>query len=302
MKRLILLLILTGLLTVAASASGTREDGDFSYGDITTLVVEGETFDVEIDAVRGRTVSMSIERYPDNLTVFHSVNGSTVRVWVERRFSLFQRPHNGRMVFTVPAETSVEIDNSTGDIEARGLQAARGGSLSFETSTGDIDLEEITGELSVSATTGNVEIDRVSGAVAVDTTTGHIDVESVEGPVSLRSSTGHQELSDVEGDITLRSTTGRIELDEVSGRLVLRTTTGNVRGRDVRLTRDSEIQSTTGNIELDLVNDINEMEFDLTSTTGSLRVGSDRSQRQLFLGSTGIRLEGSSSTGSQHYF
>jgi hypothetical protein len=68
------------------------------------------------------------------------------------------------------------------------------------------------------------------------------------------------------------------------------------------LTGDSSFEASTGRIEVDLANDIGELEFDLTSTTGSLEVGRERSQRRLFLGSTGTTVSGRTSTGSQRFY
>jgi DUF4097 and DUF4098 domain-containing protein YvlB len=298
MKRLAFLFLSGILVTALAVAGGSREDGDFSYSGITTLEIEGATFDVEIDAIRGRAVSMSIERYPDNFTVYHSVTGDTVRVWVESRFSLFRSSHDGLLVFTVPADTEIRVDNSTGDIDARDLSSDR---LSFETTTGEISLRGITGNLEIDTTTGEVTLEDYRGRLDVQTTTGDVEVSDSEGPMSIRTTTGRQELTNVRGDLTLRSTTGRIRLEDVEGQLEIRTTTGSQEGDGVMLTADSTFEASTGSIEIDLENDIAALEFDLESTTGSLRVGNEDSQRQLFLGSTGIRVEGRTSTGSQVY-
>jgi DUF4097 and DUF4098 domain-containing protein YvlB len=120
--------------------------------------------------------------------------------------------------------------------------------------------------------------------------------------VDVESTTGAQRLERIEGDVDARSTTGRVEVNDTRGRLFVKTSTGNQVGRDVTVTGDSTFEATTGSIEMDLTNDLDQLEFDLTSTTGSLRVGDDRSQRRLFLGGTGITVKGSTSTGSQRFY
>lgn len=295
-------LVVAALLLITATslfAFGERESGEFGYTGVTTLEVEGETFAVELRATGGRRVEMRVENAPNGHTVYHSADDGTVRVWVERTFSIFSRPHRGRLVFLVPTDIDVSVDTSTGEVYATGLA---GDALAIETSTGSVLVEEFTGGAKVRSTTGGIDIRRCEGDYRVRSTTGSIAITSVDGDLEVSSSTGSQRYEEVTGDIDARSTTGRIELSDTEGRLRLRTSTGRQVGTDVLLTGNSSFDSTTGDIEMDLVNDVDALEFDLSSTTGSLRVGGDRSQRELFASGTGFTVTGSTSTGSQHFF
>lgn len=298
MKRL----VVAAMLFTAASALfgfGQRESGDFRYDQVTRLEVEADTFAVEIRATRGRQIEMTVENYPDSYTVYHSMTGSTVEVWVERDFSLFSPPHRGKLVFNVPADVDLSLEASTGDVFATGLA---GGDVRIETSTGSISVEELTDGAYLRATTGRIDLRRSAGRFTVRSSTGPISIVDVDGDLEVSSSTGSQSYEQIEGDIDARSTTGRIELDDTTGRVKLHSSTGRQTGEDVQLTGDSSFESTTGSIEIDLVNDLAALEFDLRSTTGSLQVGNDRSQRRLFLGGTGYSVLGSTSTGSQRFF
>ncbi len=298
MKRLVIAAVL--LITASSLFGfGERESGEFQYSGMNALEVEAETFAVEIRATRGRRVEMEVENAPNSYTVYHSTENGAVRVWVERTFSLFSRPHRGRLVFLVPADMALTLDTSTGEVYATGITTD---SVSIETSTGSVLVEEFTRGASVRSTTGGIDIRRSEGDFTVRSTTGSIAITSVDGDLEVNSSTGSQRYEEITGDIDARSTTGRIELSDTEGRLRLRTSTGRQVGADVRLTGDSSFDSTTGSIEMDLENDVHALEFDLSSTTGSLRVGADRSQRELFLSGTGHTVTGSTSTGSQHYF
>jgi hypothetical protein len=88
----------------------------------------------------------------------------------------------------------------------------------------------------------------------------------------------------------------------MQGTLDLDTSTGSQEGRDIVLTGDSSFESSTGSITMDFAGSLEQLEFDLRSTTGSLRVGREASQRQLYLGGTGFTIRGKSSTGSQEYY
>ena len=298
MKRLIP--IVAVLLTATALfGAGRREDGDFAYDAIRSLEIEAGTMAVDVRTVRGGSVSMTVENYPDDLTVYHSVSGAHVRVWVERRFSHFARAQRGRIVLLVPFETRLTITTSTGAVAVAGV---RGDDLRVETSTGRVALDSVSGPVYARTTTGSIDIRDSNGELELRSSTGSITLSRVEGRISATSSTGTQRYIGVVGTIVARSTTGRMELNDTVGLVEIRTSTGNQIGRGVTLTGDSSFEASTGSIDVELTNDIDDLGFDLTSTTGSLQVGGERSQRRLFLGSTGITVVGSTSTGSQRFF
>ncbi len=298
MKRLTLIIV-SLFIPALLFGAGQGEDGDFSYSGIDSLEVDAGTFDVVVEATGGREVSMEIENYPDGFTVYHIVEGSTVRVRVEQTFSLFTLPHRGTLVFRVPASIDIGIETTTGDARVAGVSRAE---LRVRTTTGSIILEETTGSLFARSTTGAIEVLGSSGELEIDSTTGSLEIDDFEGTITASSTTGRHHYEEIVGQIDARSTTGRIEFRAVTARLRVRTSTGSQTGRGVLLTEDSSFEATTGSIDMDLDDNIDDLEFDLTSTTGSLRVGDERSQRRLFFGGSGLEVNASTSTGSQRFY
>ncbi len=294
------LLVAMALICVAALyARGEREDGGFSYEGVRALEIEARSFAVEIRAVPGRHVTMSVENCPDDHTVLHSVVGSTVRVRVEQDRVLFPRPHRGRLVFQVPRDTDITVESLTGSVSIVGIASPE---LRVRTTTGRISLEQIDADIHARTNTGSIEIRRSRGRFDVGSTTGPIRITDAEGPVISSSATGSHSYTDLLGDIDARSTTGSIELNRTEGSVRLRTSTGSQKGSAVTLTADSSFQASTGRIDMGLTNRLDQLQFELTSTTGSLEVGRERSQRRLFLSGTGIVVTGATSTGSQRFF
>lgn len=298
MKRLTLIIASLFMATLLFGA-GQGEDGDFTYSGIDRVEVDAGTFDVVMQATRGREVSMKIENYPDGFTVYHIVEGSTVRVRVEQNFSLFTPPHRGTLVFHVPANIDVGIETTTGDARVVGIARAE---LRVRTTTGSIMLDDTNGSLFARSTTGAIEVLGSSGELEMDSTTGSLEIDDFEGTITSSSTTGRHHYEEIVGQIDARSTTGRIEFSDVTARLRVRTSTGSQTGRGVLLTENSSFEATTGSIDIDLVNNLDDLEFDLSSTTGSLRVGDERSQRRLFFGGSGVEVNASTSTGSQRFY
>jgi hypothetical protein len=278
---------------------GTGESGNFEYDGVRQLRVDANTFDVSIQGTRGRRTSLEIRNQPDNYRVLHSVSGDRLEVWVEREFSLLGRPHRGELVFLVPGDAELEVKVSTGDVRISDIRTDR---MSVNSSTGDVLVTDVSAALRVETSTGEVEVQDSAGSFTITTSTGEITLVRTSGDVTAASSTGAHRYEDAIGNIDARSTTGEIMLDGVQGALRLRTSTGEQTGRGVSLTGDSSFESSTGNIEMDLTNDVEDLEFNLRSTTGSLEVGREQSQRELYLGGTGFLVRGNSSTGSQEYY
>ncbi len=298
MKRYLLLATLVICVTML-HARGQREDGGFSYEGVRVLEIEARTFAVDIRSGSDDFVTMTVEDYPDDHTVLHTVVGTRVRVWVEQDRWLFPLSHRGRLVFRVPHDTEISVETLTGSVSIAGITTSE---LQVKTSTGRISLEEIGADVHARSNTGAIGISRSRGRFDVGTTTGSIACSELRGPVTSRSSTGSHSYLDVRGDVDARSTTGRIELNRTEGSVRLRTSTGSQKGIAVTLTGDSSFQASTGSIQMDFTNALDRLQFDLTSTTGSLEVGRERSQRRLFLSGTGIVVTGTTSTGSQRFF
>ena len=302
MLRMVRHILLGGLLLAAAMpgyTAGTREDGNFSYDGVSQIEVSGDTFDVRIQGTRSDTTTLEIRNYPDNYTVYHSRSGDGLRVWVEREFSLFSRPHHGELILSVPEDANVSVDNSTGSVQIRNLTSDI---MDLDTSTGDIVIADSSASFRIRSATGEVEVSNCRGEIDVTTTTGDIYIEDIDGDIQAASSTGGHEYRDIVGNLTARSSTGGIRIDRLRGGLHLTSSTGSQSGEAVELTADSVFETSTGDIEFDFVQDVEDLEFDLRSTTGSLRVGREESQRRLFLGGRGFGVEGKSSTGSQYYY
>jgi hypothetical protein len=121
----------------------------------------------------------------------------------------------------LPASLAVEVDNGSGDVDARDLD-----SLHYDGGSGDLDVENIAGRLVVEVGSGDVEGEDI----------------------------GSLELKDVgSGDVTLRAIRGDVEIGEVgSGDVSLHTVEGSVRVGGVG-SGDVELRSVSGDVSVDAI-------------------------------------------------
>lgn len=108
----------------------------------------------------------------------------------------------------------------------------------LSTASGDINVEDLTGQVSIKSASGNVTVRRVVGQLNASTASGDVDVEQVIGPISARSSSGN--------------VTGKLDQLDGSGELVFTTASGDVKVDVPRsLGAEVEIHTISGSLNTD---------------------------------------------------
>ena len=69
----------------------------------------------------------------------------------------------------------------------------------------------------------------------------------------------------------------------------------------MELTGDAYFKATSGDVEIDFVNDLGDLSFDLTATSGNLDVGRRSGEKKLYINRGGYKIVGVTSSGNQEY-
>jgi hypothetical protein len=121
------------------------------------------------------------------------------------------------------------------------IQVPRSGRYSMgpiSTASGDISVEDVTGQVSVRSASGNVAVRRVVGQLTASTASGDVEVEQVTGPISAKSSSGN--------------VTARLDQLDASGELVFTTASGDVRVQvPASLNADVDVHTVSGSLNTD---------------------------------------------------
>jgi DUF4097 and DUF4098 domain-containing protein YvlB len=238
------LVSLLSLGTAIASASGAREDDSFSYPGIDRLEIRAEFLNVEIRGGEGSSVSMRADLPEDSFfesrsfTVKHEVNGSGVRVWVERD-GLFSHG-SGTLFFSVPRDTLVTVDSASGDIRITGLSADE---LKARSASGRLIIRDIEAAVTAGSVSGSLEARRIRGDADLSTVSGPIEMNDVEGKIRAASISGsisgHRVL--LTASSYFKTVSGEIRMDLVNAldglRYDLSTVSGRLTVGSVRATR-----------------------------------------------------------------
>lgn len=289
------------LAALESVAQSLLAEEKFELDGIKEVEVRGRFCDVIIEGYNGETLYFDgvIEgRSGKRYSIETDRSGPYLRIWIESPSSSWGSI-NGDLKLKVPKSIDVTVDNSSGDVLASNLT---GRSLTFESSSGDIEMINVASDLKVEASSGDIEIDGLVGNLEVRTSSGSQRLKQIKGDIEGRSSSGRISLRDIEGNIVAETSSGGISLDGFRGGLELESTSGNLRGDDVQLTADAYFKSSSGSISMELINDLESLSFDLKASSGALRVGSQRAEdRFIDRRSGGILIRGISSSGGQRY-
>ncbi|MEJ2384303.1 MAG: hypothetical protein P8Y54_07870 [Xanthomonadales bacterium] len=132
----------------------------------------------------------------------------------------------------VPAETALDVRDSSGDADISGVASVR-----VSDSSGDLELENIGGPVVLRDSSGDIELSDIRGDVTVENdSSGDIDGERITGNVLVeKDSSGGIYFEGVSGNVTVeRDSSGDITARDVGGDFtVLRDGSGNIRAVDV---------------------------------------------------------------------
>ncbi|MGA6166235.1 DUF4097 family beta strand repeat-containing protein [Amycolatopsis magusensis] len=159
------------------------------------------------------------------------------------RSSLFGRTSAVRVRVELPTGSSVRADSAWTTFRAEGTL----GECRFTTG-GEVQLHR-TGSLSLDSSAGDVVVDHVDGEVDITTASGEVRIREVTGGASIRNSSGACWIGRAGGDVRLNTASGHITVDHAGAGVEARTAYGDIRiGEVVR--GSAQLETSSGEIEV----------------------------------------------------
>lgn len=331
-----MLFVATLLISVSCiQAQDVLDQVNEKYNNISAIEVEGSFCSVSITGGSGSDVDFTGEVIGNkkyDIKIRHNVSNGTLRVWIDRPNSLSNV--KGKLVFVVPQNTNIDVDNSSGSISVENigqavvkLEASSGSirgrniasNVSAEASSGSISLGEIKGDVNSVTSSGSQKHNNISGSLKAKASSGSLKVEGIGGEAALSTSSGSQSITSIGSNLYTKASSGSIKIDGVTGNVKANTTSGGMnlnkvtgsvnlqsssggqRGTEIKLTGNSSFKSSSGSVSMQLLNDANELSFDLNASSGSLNAKGSSGRKHLVLDGGPIKIIGNSSSGSQSY-
>ncbi|MEU2199233.1 hypothetical protein [Isoptericola sp. NPDC019482] len=207
--------------------------------DVTVRAVEGGQVEVDRIAHSGLTSpTYRADEGTDRLVVAHECPDWP---WVAGECG-------GELAVTLPADTTLVVRTSNGDVVAAGVA----GDAELRSSNGDVESSG-SGRLDASSSNGDVVVDDAAGDVLARSSNGDLEVTGVQGSVDADTSNGRVDVSGVTGDVRAVSSNGDVTVvgDGEPVRLAIETSNGEQTtegSTDPQADRTVEVRSSNGDV------------------------------------------------------
>ncbi len=278
------------------NAKFIKEQKNFPIKDAESLVFKSQSTPINILFEERQDVEVAFEGYykasknykPPTLKVFE--NGTEKGAEITTPPAVFTMYLNTDFKLTVKLPLSyknkLQVTSSSGNLK---LPKVDLDTLVLETTSGDINAEEINSEifqmvtssgtmgvttiyskqLIAESTSGNITLgDASSESAKIETSSGTVNVEQATGDVKISSTSGNIQVS--KGEAVTRyqvdSSSGTVTLDGLVGGSIIETTSGNIEVAMVSIEEEITIESSSGTVT---VNQTKELNYDLSISSSS---------------------------------
>ena len=306
MRKLNILVIICLFVSPLTFAQNIISQGEFSESGIQRLEVKGAFGKVDVQGSSGKsTVDFKGEitgnRNSNFAEIKYERQGNTMKVWIERPKKVNWNYGNikAKLVFKVPSNIDLMIDNNSGSVYVSGITYE---STHIEANSGSVTVENIEANAYIGTNSGSIRATNIKGNIKGKSNSGSQRWNQIKGNINTVANSGGIKFNTVQGSIEATTGSGGIGLEKIIGSLKLKANSGSLRGSNIELKANSAFKTSSGGISMSLVNNVENMSFDLTAGSGGLTVGKNRGGKRLFIERQGaIQVTGVSSSGSQRY-
>lgn len=198
-----------------------------------TVAVRGHRGWIDLTASDGATVSAEVE--PLDNTDAAREHARNTRIALEGDTLIIQPPpvtgwtwwRTPRLGITVhvPTGSSISAKLASAKLRATG----RYHTAHVSTASGDVSIEDVTGDAQISSASGDIVVGRVGGSLSAKSASGDIETGDVTGDVSGGSASGDISLRSVGGSVSTGTASGDIEVGVLyRGQANLKSASGDV--------------------------------------------------------------------------
>jgi hypothetical protein len=216
------------MFSASVPAYATQKHGESKTKTFTvtkggTLEVRVDGGDIRISTWEKNEVSVRADIFDDeddgDLRMTQS--GNTVRVtnrggWMG----------DARYEISVPSQFNLDLETAAGNLYVRGKMT---GTLSGETSGGNISLDDVEGKVDMHTSGGDVKTGNVLGDAVLNTSGGDIEVTSTSGELNVRTSGGDIRLGNIGRSLTASTSGGDVVIGDVGGEARVSSSGGTIR-------------------------------------------------------------------------
>lgn len=197
--------------------------------------------------------------------------------------------------------SDINVKSSSGYTRMKDIH---GKYLAVDCSYGDIWLDNAESEVKFRSSSGNIKVTNNKGKLDIVSTYGYVMLKDIQGDARVKANSGNVNVQHLTGDIDFVSSYGDVDMDDCQGNMSITVTSGHIIGHNIKVADKLTLYASYGNIHMKLLNKTDDLSFDLTSASGSVKVNKDDlkaegKEGKLSLTKGHIQVKAYSSSGNQ---
>jgi hypothetical protein len=257
--------------------SDVQED----FSGITSIEVDGSFLEVEYQGVTGKQdVSMSalLKSNSDkrNEIIFNVINGTKLKIEVKTKNGLAGNlKAEGYVRLFGPKTMLLDLESGSGKVSAKDVVSTE---TKLIVGSGEIYAKNISSAIiAINSSSGNVYAEDLAGKVNAVVSSGKLEMLRVDGNVDAEGSSSQMKLSDINGVVNATISSGKIEMAKVKALGKATISLGQLFATTTGLSAETSLKASSGNIYIQTLSNLRNFNYNITSVTGSIRVGDNQS-------------------------
>lgn len=203
----------------------------------------------------------------------------------------------GYISLTGPENIKLDFQNSSGSLEVLNVSHP---DIHLKVNSGSINAMGVEAEkINLTASSGSIKGEGLTGNVIAEVNSGSIKLLEVEGNVRAKASSGSLRFENVGGRVDGKVNSGNIRLLNVKEMGTLESSSGSIKAENSGLGPHTSFKANSGSANIQTNSDLKSFNFNLTASSGSLRVGNQKSGKNLHIDNGApTTIEGRVSSGS----
>jgi lia operon protein LiaG len=262
----------------------TAVDLEKSFSGIEEIEINGGFLEVTYEG-RENDSEVFLNAYlesnrKEDYDIVYRVDGRKLKVELKRlQGSGGNNRNSGFISLTGPENVRLNVTNSSGRMFISGLSNRE---ASFKCSSGRIDLKNLmVDNIKINASSGKIDGYLLGGNVNCTISSGSVNLEKVDGNVTLKGSSGRFTVKEVQGKVNTSMSSGNVTLENIHELGNASVSSGRIKGSGVGLGRDTDLKTSSGSITLQTNDDLDDYNFDLTGSSGTLTVGNQKGKKKM---------------------
>lgn len=231
MRSKFLIVSLVILCTTSALAFEKVKDLSLDAEGIQTLAIEcgsgflkvkgkesSRVIEVRAEIVRkGKSDKDADEYIQKNVILKLEREGSKAVLVSKFKNKLFSGNRVINLTVNVPKNISIDVKDGSGEITVQDIT----GDVSIDDGSGTITIDDIQGHVKIDDGSGTLSVRKVEGNVSIDDGSGTIDVRDVSGTVVVDDGSGSIRIEGVGGDVHIKDDgSGSLSIRDVKGKVI----------------------------------------------------------------------------------